>query len=75
MARHGSRSSARSLDRKFSLQRKKIPARFLPGGYSLQTSCFYAVFFICLTLAQRALWAAAIFRRAATESRLRLGLV
>jgi len=47
----------------------------MPGGYGLQTSCFYAAFFICLTLAQRALWAAAIFRRAATESRLRLGLV
>jgi len=47
----------------------------MPGGYGLQTSSFYAAFFICLTRAQRALWAAAIFRRAATESRLRLGWV
>jgi len=47
----------------------------MPGGYGLQTSSFYAAFFICLTLAQRALWAAALFRRAATESLLRLGWV
>ena len=57
--------------------RKKSPPGYLPDRlfqFSIQCGG-QAAFFICLTFAQRALWAAAIFLRAATESVLRRGLV
>ena len=75
LAGYGGCGSARPLGGKLAPLSTKIPARLFPGGYSLRRACGYAAFFNCLTLAQRALCAAAIFRRAATESRLRLGLV
>jgi hypothetical protein len=54
---------------------KTKPTRRWPGGsFKIAVAC-YAAFFACLTFAQRALCAAAILLRAATDSFLRRGFV
>jgi hypothetical protein len=68
-------SSETSFQKPRRQSTKTKPTRRSPDGSFKIAVTFYAAFLACLTFAHRALCAAAILLRAATDSFLRRGLV